>query len=223
MPATPHPQPPRPAAAPTPVQAAEASPAASARSRRTWLGTLASMLLAPGLIGMALPGSASAQTPAKRAELKLAVVEFTPEADASAMTHEAKRHLQASLAQALFKSHRFDVVDVKWTRDASRADLVTINTGASTSEAVRLGRQLGVSYVLAGSVVTYAPKGADGHGRATLRTRLIEVSTGKVRHAGETVQQSTSAMRTDGVAEMHTKVLRPAIEKLTATLEGVVL
>jgi hypothetical protein len=56
-----------------------------------------------------------------------------------------------------------------------------------------------------------------------LKTRLIEVSTGRVKHAGETVQQSAAAMHTDGVAEMHTKVLRPAIEKLTATLEGVTL
>jgi TolB-like protein len=199
-------------------------------SRRRLFTTATTLLLAPAIIGTVLLGAAPAlaASPAARqadkpAELKLAVVEFTPEAEASRMTHEAKRHLQASLAQALFNSQRFRVVDVKWTREASRADLDRINRGPSTSEAVRLGRQLGVSYVLTGSVVTYEPKGADGHGRATLKTRLVEVATGKVRYAGETVQRSAGAMRTDGVAEMHTVVLKPAIQALTATLEGVTL
>lgn len=200
------------------------------RARRKLFTTATAMLLAPAVIGTALLGAApalaaspSARQAAKAAELTLAVVEFTPQADAARMTHEAKRHLQASLAQALFNSPRFRVVDVKWTREASRADLDRINLEASTSEAVRLGRQLGVSYVLTGSVVAYEPKGADGHGRATLKTRLVEVSTGKVRYAGETVQRSTGAMHTDGVAEMHTAVLRPAIQALTTTLEGVAL
>lgn len=202
------------------------------RSRRGFFATATTLLLAPALIGMAIPGASWAQPPAGHrsarqidgpAELKLAVVEFTPKADAAGMTHEAKRHLQASLAQALFKSPRFRVIDVKWTREASRGDLERINTDASTVEAVKLGKQLGVSYVLAGSVTAYEPKGADGHGRAALKTRLIEVSTGKVRHAGETVQRSAVAMHGDGVAEMHTKVLRPAIEMLTSTLEGVTL
>lgn len=213
-----------------PAAAAQPARYPAARSRRTLFGAVTTMLLAPAVLGMAL--SAQAQPPAAQmsgrqpttaSEMKLAVVEFTPEAEALTMTHEAKRHLQASLAQALFKSPRFRVVDVKWTREASRADLARINLDASTAEAVRLGKQLGVSYVLAGSVVAYQPKGADGHGRATLKTRFIEVSTGRVKHAGETVQQSAAAMHTDGVAEMHTKVLRPAIEKLTATLEGVTL
>jgi hypothetical protein len=38
--------------------------------------------------------------------------------------------------------------------------------------------------------------------------------------AGETTQRSTSAMRTNGAAEMQTKAVKPAIEKLTATLAG---
>jgi hypothetical protein len=34
-----------------------------------------------------------------------------------------------------------------------------------------------------------------GFGRVILKTRLIEVATGKVKHAGETTQRSMSAMR----------------------------
>jgi hypothetical protein len=134
------------------------------------------------------------------------------------MTHEAKRQLQASVAFALVESDRFDVYDVRHTRDASQGNLPAVNDERSTAAAVKVGKQLGVAYVLTGMVTEYTPKGDGGFGYATLRTRLVEVATGQVRYAGETVQKGTSAMRTTGVAEMHTKVLKPAIEQLTATL-----
>jgi TolB-like protein len=162
---------------------------------------------------------AGEQTAIKATAVKVAVVEFSPGPNAPGMTVEAKRHLQASLAFALFETDRFDVVDVRRTRAASQADLAALNEG-STAAAVKLGKQLGVSYVLTGTVVEYTPKGADGFGLVILKTRLIEVATGKVKHAGETTQRSTSAMRTNNAAEMHTKAIRPALEKLAATLAG---
>jgi TolB-like protein len=182
------------------------------------------------ILGIALAGVSLAHTSSNEKagdpravqadEVKVAVVEFSPGPNASAMTAEAKRQLQASLAFALVESDRFDVVDVRRTRAASQADLAAINGGASTAAAVKLGKQLGVSYVLTGTVVEYTPKGTDGFGRVILKTRLIEVATGKIKHAGETTQLSTSAMRTNGAAEMQTKAMKPAIEKLTETLAG---
>ena len=170
------------------------------------------------VLGLAFAGVSLAQA----VEVKVAVVEFSPGPNATAMTPEAKRQLQASLAFALVETDRFDVVDVRRTRAASQ-DLAAINEGSSTAAAVKLGKQLGVSYVLTGTVAEYTPKGADGFGLVILKTRLIEVATGKVKHAGETTQRSTSAMRTNGAAEMQTKAMKPAIEKLTATLAGLKL
>ena len=182
------------------------------------------------ILGFAFAGVSLAQTSPEEksgkrlagngAEVKVAVVEFSPGPNASGMTPEAKRQLQASLAFALVESDRFDVVDVRRTRAASAGELEAINGGSSTVAAVKLGKQLGVSYVLTGTMVEYTPKGGDGFGRVILKTRLIEVATGKVKHAGETTQQSTSAMRTNGAAEMQTKAIKPALEKLTATLAG---
>ena len=173
------------------------------------------------ILGIAFAGVSLAQTsPEEKAKVKVAVIEFTPGPNAPGMTHEAKRHLQASQAFALVETKRFDVVDVRWTRAASQGDLAAINGDSSTAAAVKLGKQLGVSYVLTGTVEEYTPQGADGFGRVILKTRLIEVATGKVKHASETTQRSTSAMRTNGVAEMHTKAVRPALEKLAATLAG---
>ncbi|HMQ02783.1 MAG TPA: hypothetical protein PKD26_02600 [Pyrinomonadaceae bacterium] len=149
---------------------------------------------------------------------KVAVVEFTPGPNASVMTAEDKRQLQASIAFSLFSSKKFDVVDVRNTRAASNGDLAAIN-GNSTSAAVKLGKQLGVAYVLTGTVAEY---NKSGYGHSTLKVRLVEVATGKVKYSGEASGQSSSPMSARaGTAEMMTKVLKPAIEKLTARLTSI--
>ena len=171
------------------------------------------VVLGVAFAGVSLAHTSSEEKAGERhagttAEVRVAVTEFSPGPNAPGMTPEAKRQLQASLAFALVESDRFDVVDVRRTRAASQNDLAAINDGSSAA-AVKLGKQLGVNYVLTGTVVEYTPKGADGFGRVILKTRLIEVATGKVKHAGETTQQSTSAMRTNGAAEMQTKAINP--------------
>lgn len=172
-------------------------------------------LLTAFVLGLALAGISFAQGTKASAETRIAVVEFTPGANASGMTAEAKRHLQASIAFALTETDRFEVVDVRNTRAASQADLATIN-GSSTAAAMRVGKQLEVSYVLTGTVVESNTKGS-----AILKTRLVEVATGKVKYSGEITQLATSAMRSSGAAEMQLKVLKPAIQNLTATLSEV--
>ena len=77
----------------------------------------------------------------------------------------------------------------------------------------RVGKQLGVSYVLTGTIEAYDPKGS-----ATLKTRLVEVATGKVKHADELSHQSTARMFSGGDAEMKAKVLLPITLKLADTL-----
>ena len=175
------------------------------------------------VLGIVFAGVSIAQT-SSQPRVNVAVVEFSPGPNAPGMTYEAKRHLQASLAYALSQSDKkFRVVDVRNTREASQANLAAINEGSSTAAAVKLGKRLGVSYVITGIVVEYMPKGEDGFGRVILQTRLIEVATGKVKHSGETTQRSTSAMRTTNAAEMHTRTIRPALEGLAATLAGLPL
>ncbi|MBC7848447.1 MAG: hypothetical protein H7Y31_01865, partial [Chitinophagaceae bacterium] len=112
------------------------------------------------ILGVTLTSVAVAQAASKaNNKARVAVVEFTPGPNAPGMSVEAKRQLQASIAFRLTESDRFDVVDVRHTRDASKADLVNIN-GASAASAVRVGKQLGVSYVLTGTVDEYDTKGS---------------------------------------------------------------
>ena len=178
------------------------------------------VILGIAFAGVSLANTSSAERQApKEAKVKMAVVEFSPGPNVPEMTVESKRHLQASLAFALYETKIFHVVDVRRTRDASAGDLAALNSG-SAAAAVKLGKQLGVSYVLTGTVVEYTLKGADGFGLVILKTQFIEVATGKVKHAGETTQRSTSAMRSSGTAEMQAKAVKPALEKLTAILAG---
>ena len=169
------------------------------------------------MTGFVEPSHAQEST-GRPAKVKVAVVEFTPGEQASAMTFEGKRQLQASLAFSLVESKRFDVHDVRHTREASKGNLAAINLDSATTAAVSVGKQLGVAYVLTGTVTRYTANGDGGFGYATLRTRLVEVATGRVKYSGETAQKGTSVMRTAGTAEMQSKVLKPAIEQLTAAL-----
>lgn len=92
----------------------------------------AAFILGITLRGVALAQASSTGASIKTEKVKVAVVEFTPSLNASGMTAEAKRQLQASIAFRLMKTNRFHVVDVRHTREASQADLAAVN-GASTA------------------------------------------------------------------------------------------
>jgi curli biogenesis system outer membrane secretion channel CsgG len=155
-----------------------------------------------------------------RGHAKAAVVEFSPGANVSGMTHESKRHLQASIANWIVQKEKFDVVDTRHTREASQGILAEVNNESSTSAAVKVGKQLGTAYVLTGTVAEYNPKGGEGFGSATLRVRLVEVATGRVKYSGEIAQKGTRKMYGTGVEEMHSNVFKPAVVRLVAELDA---
>lgn len=159
-------------------------------------------------------------TPAQkmRGHARAAVVEFTPGANVSGMTFESKRQLQASIANLIVQSEKFDIVDTHHTREATKANLADVNNEGSTTAAVKAGKQLGVAYVLTGTVAEYDPKGGGGFGSAALRVRLIEVATGRVKYSGEIAQKGTRKMNGTGVAEMQSNVFKPAIVRLVDAL-----
>ncbi len=170
-------------------------------------------ILAFLVLGIALAGVSFAQAPARGQGVKTAVVEFTPGPGASAMNDQAKRGLQTMLSARLNHTRKFNVYDTRHTRNASDGSLEAIN-GSSTAAAVKLGKQLGVAYVVTGRVTEYNTGGS-----ATVTYRLIEVATGKVRHSGEISQTATMKMNGNGsAAEMQAKVIRPLIDKMTEAL-----
>lgn len=174
------------------------------------------------IIAIALASISFAQTSSKAlrsggsGKTRIAVVEFTPGADASTMTAEAKRQLQASIAFSLADSGRFEVVDVRNTRYATKDILPALNGNGSTAAVVRAGKQLGVGYVLTGTVALYDTK----LGEVTLKARLVEVATGKVKYSGRATGRTATPMRSGGTAEMMSKAVRPAIEDLRDQITG---
>lgn len=171
------------------------------------------------VLSVALVGVSYAQAPARDRGVKTAVVEFTPGAGASAMDDQAKRGLQTTLSASLNHTRKFHVYDTRHTRNASQANLAAIN-GTSTAAAVKLGKQLGVAYVVTGTVVNYTTKDAEGHGFAEVTVRLIEVSTGKVVHTNNVSVRSSKPMRTGAQPEMHANVSRHIVDQLTEILSA---
>ena len=159
------------------------------------------------ILGLVLAGASFAQSSKPR----IAVIEFSTGPNASGMTAEAKRQLQASIAFELVKKREFDVPDVRNTRAA------TPGGDISTSTAVRIGKQLGVGYVLIGSVMEYSTT----RGQMTVRTQVVDIATGQVRLSGETTGESSSPMTSNaGHAEMSAKVVKPLIQNLVSSIKA---
>ena len=160
-------------------------------------------ILAAFLLAIVLAGVSLAQSGKPR----VAVVEFKD--STGVMTYEAKRQLQASIAFEMVKKRDFDVPDVRNTRAA------TPGPDVSVPAAVKIGKHMNVSYVLIGTVTDYSTNA----GRMTVRTQLVNVATGKVILSGETTGEAARPMTPNaGHAEMSTKVVKPMIQKLFATL-----
>ncbi len=173
------------------------------------------------ILSVVLVGVSYAQAPmTKKARVNLVVTEFRVGEKATTMTAEAKRHFQASIAFNLEQTKRFKVVDIRRTRSASQPNLTVINATdeARIAAAARFGRQMGVDYVLVGSVNEYTPKDEGGHGFSEISVRLIDVATGRVKYTGDFSVRSGSPMKSGGQAEMQTHVMRHIIDQLADVL-----
>jgi TolB-like protein len=160
-------------------------------------------IFAAFMLAIILTGVSLAQSGKPR----IAVVEFK---DATGiMSYEAKRHLQASIAFEMVKKRDFDVPDVRNTRAATP----TGDIGGAA--AVKIGKQMNVSYVLIGTVTEYSTTA----GKMGVRTQLVNVANGKVVLSGETTGETARPMTPNaGHAEMSSKVVKPLIQKLFAEL-----
>ncbi len=171
------------------------------------------------ILGIALAGISFAQAPARGQGVKTAVVEFSVGPNAAGMTEQAKMGLQTQLSARLNHTRKFDVYDTRHTRRASQADLRTIN-GSSTTAAVKVGKQLGVAYVVTGNVSEYIPKGTDGYGSAAVTVRVVEVATGKVKYTGEVTVRSGKPMSTGSASEMQALVMKHIVDQFSDLIEG---
>lgn len=179
----------------------------------------------------------------KSSKPRLAVLEFKNKADNQWWYHGGAEAAQDVFVTELVKSGRFRVVEREALEALMQEKNLTLSGDVDPSTAVRVGKLLGVNYLLTGAVTEYGTtdKGAHGSGIgripgfsagkrsfvAALNARLIDTSTGEIVWADEAREEESSVKVSvggfgGGVDDnaMFDKVLKPVIQKLTASLKA---
>jgi curli biogenesis system outer membrane secretion channel CsgG len=167
---------------------------------------------------------------------RIAVLEFKNKADNQWWYHGGAQAAQDVFVTELVKSGKFTVVD------RERLDAMMQEKGLQQSgdidpkTAIKLGKILGLNYLLTGAVTEYGTTDVGGGGGgafagkrkfvAALNARLINASTGEVVWADEASQEEASIkVSVFGVGggvddnRMFDKVMKPCIQKLVARLK----
>src|SRR6478672_11147728 len=144
----------------------------------------------------ALSSAASADKP------RIAVLEFKNKADNQWWYHGGAEAAQDVFVTELVKSGKFRVVEREQLEALMKEKGLTLSGDVDPSTAVRVGKLLGVNYLLTGAVTEYGNTNVGGGGGgvfagkkkfvAALNARLIDTSTGEIAWADEASQEETS-------------------------------
>jgi curli biogenesis system outer membrane secretion channel CsgG len=190
---------------------------------------LLAILAAPGLTRAAGKGAS--------AKPRIAVLEFKNKADNQWWYHGGAEAAQDVFVTELVKSGKFRVVEREQLEALMKEKGLTLSGDVDPSTAVRVGKLLGVNYLLTGAVTEYGNTSVGGGGGgvfagkkkfvAALNARIIDTSTGEIAWADEASQEETSVKVSvfgygGGVDDerMFDKVMKPCIQKLVASLKN---
>jgi curli biogenesis system outer membrane secretion channel CsgG len=206
--------------------------------KRVFSFTLCAVLLA----ALVVPVLANAAGD-KAAKPRIAVLEFKNKADNQWWYHGGAAAAQDVFVTELVKSGKFRVVEREQLAALMEEKHLSLSGDVDPKTAVKIGKLLGVNYLLTGSVTEYGvtDKGAHGSGIgripgfsagkrefvAALNARLIDTSTGEIAWADE-AQKTESSVKVSvggfggGVDDerMFDKVMKPCIQQLTASLKA---
>ena len=197
---------------------------------------LCATLLVPAL-ARAKEGKAAGST-----KPRIAVIEFKNKADNQWWYHGGAAAAQDVFVTELVKSGKFRVYEREQLEALMKEKNLSLSGDVDPSSAIRIGKLLGVNYLLTGSVTEYGitEKGAHGGGFglpgfsagkkdfvAALNARLIDTSTGEVVWADEARKEDSSVKVSVGGwgggvddERMFDKVMKPCIQQLTASLKA---
>jgi curli biogenesis system outer membrane secretion channel CsgG len=175
---------------------------------------------------------------------RVAVLEFKNKADNQWWWHGGAAAAQDVFVTQLVKSGKFRVVEREQLEALMKEKGLSLSGDVDPSTAVKVGKLLGVNYLLTGAVTEYGAEEHGAHGGgfrglpgfgvgkknfvAALNARLIDTSTGEVVWADE-ARSEDSHVKVDvggfggGVSNderMFDKVMKPCIEQLTASLKA---
>jgi curli biogenesis system outer membrane secretion channel CsgG len=199
--------------------------------KRVSILTLCGVALLALVLVPALSNAASGEKP------RIAVLEFKNKADNQWWYHGGAAAAQDVFVTELVKSGKFRVVDREQLEAMMQEKHLTQSGDIDPKTAMKLGKILGVNYLLTGAVTEYGNTDVHGGGGgvsagkrkfvAALNARLINASTGEVLWADEASQEESSIKVSvfgfgGGVDDnrMFDKVMKPCIQKLVASLKA---
>lgn len=168
---------------------------------------------------------------------KLAVLEFSNKADNQWWHHGGAVQAQDVFVTELRKTGKFDVLSQDALDDLLRSKNVTISGNMDKKTGVKIGKLLGVNYLLTGAVTEYGTTDVSGGGGgvfsgkrkfvAALSAQLIDTSTGEVVWADKASKDSSSVkVSVFGVGggvddnRMFDSLMKPCIQQLVASLKA---
>lgn len=153
---------------------------------------------------------------------RIAVLEFTaPISDDDRVKKLAAREAQNLFVSELVKTGKFRVVEREQLEAILRRENLPLSGDIDKETAVKIGKLLGVNYVATGAVTEYGvtDKSAHGSGAApyavAIKIKLSDATTGEKAWDGQERSVATAAKQ-----EVTAKVMKPCIQKLTASLKA---
>ena len=192
---------------------------------------------------LAVVAAPAATSAASSDKPRIAVIEFKNKADNQWWYHGGAEAAQDVFVTELVKSGKFRVVEREQLQALMAEKNLTLSGDVDPSTAVRIGKLLGVNYLLTGAVTEYGVTEKGGHAPgirrlpgvsagkktfvAAMNARLIDTSTGEIVWADEARGEEASVKVFvggfgGGVDDdrMFDKVLKPVIQQLTASLKA---
>jgi curli biogenesis system outer membrane secretion channel CsgG len=168
---------------------------------------------------------------------RIAVLEFKNKADNQWWYKGGAEAAQDVFVTELVKSGKFRVVEREQLEALMKEKGLTLSGDVDPKTAIRVGKLLGVNYLLTGAVTEYGNTNVGGGGGgvfagkkkfvAALNARIIDTSTGEIAWADEASQEETTVkVSVFGVGggvddeRMFDKVMKPCIQKLVASLKN---
>ena len=189
---------------------------------------------------------AAAALPALAADTtkpRIAVLEFKSKAENQWWWHNGSAAAQDVFVTELVKSGKFRVVEREQLAALMQEKNLTLSGDLDPATAVRVGKLLGVNYLLTGSVTEYGVTDVGAHAPgvrrlpgfsagkrnfvAAMNARLIDTSTGEILWADEARgEESSVKVNVGGFGggvdddRMFDKVMKPVIQQLVASIKA---
>jgi curli biogenesis system outer membrane secretion channel CsgG len=174
---------------------------------------------------------------------RIAVLEFKNKADNQYWWSGGAEAMQDVFVTELVKSGKFRVVEREQLQALMQEKNLSLSGDIDPATAVRVGKLLGVNYLLTGAVTEYGitDKGAHGPGIGRLpsfgvgkrsfvaaaNARLIDTSTGEIVWADEARgEESSTKVSVGGFGggvddqRMFDKVMKPVVQQLVASIKA---